>query len=402
MKKFKYTAYNLDRKKFNGYYFANNEEHLRALLSEQQLFLISCKVVADKAPNAFFSLTGKIKMKEITHFCRQLAIMINASIELINCLESLKNQSYSKIFKDVLEIVYEDVKSGKLLSQAMDKHKKIFPSFFRNMIYVGEMSSSLEKVLQNVADYYDNQARTKSKIKSAMVYPIVLLLMTVAILVLMMLVVVPTFKTSLGDLDVDMPALTMAIFNLSDFVAQNWMYIFLVIVGFVLLLKLFGKTKSGRLLYDTINVKFPLTKRYQQAKATAVFARAFGMLLQSGMHVVDAMEVIKKILGNKYVEKKFEVAIEQVRNGVSLTNALENMHFFPPMLIQMVTVGEKTASLDESLLRTCGYFEEELTSALTALTSLLQPILMLIMGVSIGVIFIAVYSPMLSIMENMG
>lgn len=402
MKKFKYTAYNLDRKKFTGYYFANDEEHLRLLLSQQQLFLLSYKVVSDKTPNAFFSVSGKIKMKEITHFCRQLAIMINASIELINCLESLKNQSYTKHFKQILEMIYEDVKSGKLLSSAMEKHKKVFPNFFRNMVYVGEMSSSLEKVLENIADYYENESRTKSKIKSAMIYPIVLAVMTLGILVLMMLVVVPTFKQSLGEMDVDMPALTTIIFNISDFVAQNWMYLFLGLVAVIVLLKLFAKTKAGRLMFDTISVKFPLTKRYQQAKATAVFARAFGMLLSSGMHIVEAMEVVQRILGNKYVEKKFEIATEQVRNGESLTKALENMHIFPPMLIQMITVGEKTASLDESLLRTCQYFEDELTNALSALTSLLQPVLMIIMGLSIGVIFLAVYSPMLSIMQKLG
>lgn len=402
MKKFKYTAYNLDRKKFTGYYFANDEEHLRLLLSQQQLFLLSYKVVSDKTPNAFFSVSGKIKMKEITHFCRQLAIMINASIELINCLESLKNQSYTKHFKQILEMIYEDVKSGKLLSSAMEKHKKVFPNFFRNMVYVGEMSSSLEKVLENIADYYENESRTKSKIKSAMIYPIVLAVMTLGILVLMMLVVVPTFKQSLGEMDVDMPALTTIIFRISDFVAQNWMYLFLGLVAVIVLLKLFAKTKPGRLMFDTISVKFPLTKRYQQAKATAVFARAFGMLLSSGMHIVEAMEVVQRILGNKYVEKKFEIATEQVRNGESLTKALENMHIFPPMLIQMITVGEKTASLDESLLRTCQYFEDELTNALSALTSLLQPVLMIVMGLSIGVIFLAVYSPMLSIMQKLG
>ena len=400
MKKFKYTAFNLDRKKFTGVYFANNEEDLRAKLADQGLFLISCRAVADKSPNAFFSLTGKVKMKEITHFCRQLSIMINSSIELIGCLEILKEQSYSKFFKQVLEMVYEDVKSGQLLSQAMEKHKKIFPNFFRNMIYVGEMSSSLDKVLQNIADYYENESRTKSKVKSAMVYPIMLLVMTIGILALMMLMVVPTFKTSLGDMDIAMPAITMAIFNLSDFIIQNWMMIFLIAFGVIALTILFAKTKNGRYFFDMLGMKIGFIKRYKTAKVTSIFSRAFGMLLASGMHIVEAMEVVQKILGNKYVEKKFAVATEEVRKGVGLTKALEDMNIFPPMLIQMVAVGEKTASLDETLLRTCAYFDEELQNSLNAVTSLLQPILMLFMGVSIGIIFIAVYSPMLSIMQG--
>ncbi|MBO5310141.1 MAG: type II secretion system F family protein [Clostridia bacterium] len=400
MKKYKYTAFNLERKKFSGVYFANNEDDLRAKLADQGLFLISYRAVADKSPNAFFSLTGKVKMKEITHFCRQLSIMINSSIELIGCLEILKEQSFSKFFKQVLEMVYEDVKSGKLLSQAMEKHKKIFPNFFRNMIYVGEMSSSLEKVLQNIADYYENESRTKSKVKSAMVYPIMLLVMTLGILVLMMLVVVPTFKTSLGEMEIEMPGITMAIFNLSDFIMQNWMMIFLVFAGVVLLFILLGKTNNGRFFFDMLGMKIGVIKRYKTATVTAIFSRAFGMLLSSGMHIVDAMEVVQKILGNKYVEKKFAAATEEVRKGVSLTNALENMNIFPPMLIQMIAVGERTASLDETLLRTCGYFDDELQNSLNALTSMIQPILMLFMGVSIGIIFIAVYSPMLSIMQG--
>ena len=400
MKKFKYTAFNLDRKKFTGVYFANNEEDLRAKLADQGLFLISCRAVADKSPNAFFSLTGKVKMKEITHFCRQLSIMINSSIELIGCLEILKEQSYSKFFKQILEMVYEDVKSGQLLSQAMEKHKKIFPNFFRNMIYVGEMSSSLDKVLQNIADYYENESRTKSKVKSAMVYPIMLLVMTVGILALMMLMVVPTFKTSLGDMEIEMPAITMAIFNLSDYITQNWMMIFLIAVGIIALIILFAKTKSGRYFFDMLGMKIGFIKRYKTAKVTSIFSRAFGMLLASGMHIVEAMEVVQKILGNKYVEKKFAAATEEVRKGVGLTKALEDMNIFPPMLIQMVAVGEKTASLDETLLRTCAYFDEELQNSLNAVTSMIQPILMLFMGVSIGIIFIAVYSPMLSIMQG--
>ena len=400
MKKFKYTAYNLDHKKYTGFYFANDEQHLRTLLSQQQLFLISCREVSDRGPNAFFSLSGKVKMKELTYFCRQLAIMINSSIELINCLEILKNQVFSKYFKQILERVYEDVQTGMLLSEAMAKHKKVFPEFLRNMVYVGEMSSSLEKVLDNIAEYYESEMRTKSKIKSALVYPITLAVLTVAILALMMILVVPTFRNSLGSMEIEMPALTMAIFNISDFVTQNFLTLFGGIVGFIVLLKLLGKTNSGRLFFDTLAMKISFTKRYQVAKTTSIFARSFGLLLASGMHIVDAMEVVQKILGNKYIEKKFAQATEAVRGGISLTKAIEDMQVFPPMLLQMVSVGEKTASLDESLLRTSGYFDEELSHALSSMMSLIQPLLMAVMGISIGVIFLAVYSPMLSIMGN--
>lgn len=400
MKKFKYTAYDLERKKFSGYFFANDEKHLQSLLAEQQLFLVWCKAVQDKAAISFFSLKSKIGIKELTHFCRQLAIMINASIELINCLEMLKGQSYSKNFRSVLEMIYEDVKSGMLMSAAMKKHKKVFPNFFINMVYVGEMSSSLEKVLLNIADYYENENQTRAKLKSAMVYPIVLLVLMVGILALMMFLVVPTFRESLSNMEIQMPALTQAIFDASDFVVQNWAYILLGLVVVVLLFKLFKRTKSGKMFFDTLAMKISLTRRYAVAKATAIFSRSFGLLLASGMHVVDAMEVVHKVLNNAYVAKKFEAATEDVRRGVSLTRALEGMKVFPPMLLRMVAVGEKTAGLDESLLRTCNFFDEQRNASLNAIMSLIQPTLMTIMGISIGVIFIAIYSPMLSIMQN--
>lgn len=401
MKKYKYTAININRKKFNGIFLADSEEHLRKQLSEQQLFLVSCKIVSDKSPNPFFSLTGKISIKELTSFCRQLSIMLNSSIEIVNCLEVLKNQSYSGYFKQVLKMIYEDVKAGKLLSEAMEKHKKIFPDFFRNMVYVGEMSSSLEKILNNVADYYETEQKTRGKVKSAMVYPITLMVMMVGILAIMLVFVVPTFRNSLSQLDIEMPALTLAIFNASDFFLENWKTIFLALIGVWLAIKLFKRTKSGRYFFDTLKIKMPFIKKYQIASVTSKFSRGFSLLLASGMNMVDCMEVIKKVLGNKFVEKKFEKAIEDVKKGVKLTKALETMEIFPVMLIQMVSVGEKTASLEDVLLRSCDYFDEQLQIALNSLTSLLQPALMLFMGVLIGVIFIAVYSPLISIMENL-
>lgn len=402
MKKYKYTAIDIEKKKFSGIYLANSEEHLRTQLAEQNLFLTSYKVLSDKSPNMFFSLSGKISSKELTSFCRQLAIMITSSIELINCLEVLKNQSFTKYFRQILDMIYEDVKSGLLLSQAMEKHKKIFPQFFRNMVYVGEMSSSLDKVLVNVADYYENADKIRAKVKGAMIYPIILLCLTIGIIALMMLLVVPTFRDSLAVLEVEMPPLTLAIFNISDFVIQNWMYIVLGIVAVILFIKLIKKTNGGKYFFDTLAMKIGFIRKYQVAKVTSDFSRAFGLLLASGMNMVESMEVVEKIISNKYVAKKFRLAIEDVRKGVSLTRALEKMNVFPTMLLQMVLVGEKTASLDDVLLRSCSYFDEQLQNAINGLTALIQPVLMVIMGLSIGIMFIAVYSPMLSIMETIG
>lgn len=403
MKKFKYSAYlikNSNRKKISGTFYAENEAHLRKLLSDQDTFLISSKVISDKTPNMFFSLSGKIKIEELNSFSRQLSIMISSSIELINCLDVLRKQNFSKYFKQVLNIVYQDVKSGMLLSQAMQKHKKIFPEFFRDMVYIGEMSSSLEKVLKNVADYYENEEKNRRSIKAAMMYPIVLGCLLVGIVALLVAVVVPTFKESFAQINVEMPALTMAIFDISEFFIANWHYVLGGIFALIVIIKIIGKTKRGRYFYDKFYVKFKLTRGYQVAKVTSKFSRSFGILIQSGMNLVDSLEAITRIINNKYIQRKFKTAVEDVKKGVSLTVALEKMKTFPNMLIQMIGIGEKTAKLDEVMLLSCDYFDEQLASAIKSLTSVIQPVLMLFMGVIVGVIFIAVYSPMLSVMNQ--
>jgi len=401
MKKFKYTALNLQHKKFNGVFFAEDEAGLREYLSLNELYLVSFKEVSDKSPNPFFSLSGKVKQKEITSFCRQLSIMISAKIELINCLEVLKSQSYSSYFKNVLEIVYEDVKSGKMLYESLEKHKKIFPEFFRSMIYIGEMSSSLDKVLINIADYYENESKMKAKLKSALIYPSILVILILGVLVLMTLFVIPTFKSSFAELDVEMPALTLAIFNLSDFVKENWQLILLALALIVFLIYLFVKSKKGRLFVDTLKMKMPVIKKYQIAKVSSKFCRGFGLLIDSGMNIIDAMQTIEKVLGNEYVRNKFVEATEKVKNGKTLTDALDEMQVFPQILLQMVKIGERTANLSGVLIKSCDYFDGEVETTLNSVMALIQPTIMLLLGAVIAVVFVAVYSPILSLVQNL-
>lgn len=401
MKKYKYTALDIDHKKFNGIFYAEDEEHLREFLSNNNLYLVSFKVVSDKSPNPFFTVSGKVSLKEITSFCRQLSVMISSKIELINCLEILKTQSYSNYFKQVLEIIYEDVKSGKLLYDAMDKHKKVFPDFFRSMIYVGEMSSSLDKVLVNVANYYENESKLKSKLKSAMIYPIVLSVLIVGIIILLTVFVIPIFKESFAKLDVEMPGLTMALFNISDFILGNWKLIVLFVAVLFLALYFFKKSKSGVMFFDKMKIKIPIIRKYQVSKITSKFCRGFGLLIESGMNIIDALEVIEKVLGNVYVREKFRGAIEDVKKGESLTNALDKLDLFPQVLIQMVKVGEKTANMSTVLMKSCDYFDSELENNLNAVMSLIQPTMILILGAVIAVVFMAVYSPILSLMQSL-
>ena len=402
MQKYKYSAIDINKKKFTGIFLAENEDELRKKLAEQNLFLVSCRAVSDKPKSAFWSVSGKLKVSELATFCRQFAIMINSGITIIDTVQILgEQQKKGAFFKTVLENVHEDINSGMQLSAAMKKHPKIFPEFFSSMVLVGELSGSLDKVLVSIAEYYESDNRIKKKIKGALAYPVMILGLMVGVVVLMLAYVIPTFTKSLEKLEVESPKITLIIIDISQFFISNWRLLAGIILVLVALFLLFRKTSKGRLTLDALKVKLPIIGKVQVNMVTARFARCFGLLLESGMDIVDAMEVMTHVLGNKKVEKDFGLVTNDVKQGATLTASLIKHNMFVTMLIQMISVGEKTGAIDEVLRRSCGYFDEQVEHSLMSFTSLIQPVMLLIMGGTIGVMFYAIYAPMLSIMTTL-
>ena len=403
MQKYKYIAVNLQKQKIKGTFIANDEHDLAAQLAKQSLYLISAKAYTNDTPSAFFTLSvgSSVSLAELTTFCRQFSIMQNTGIPILDCLDILRNQHYTAYFRKLLQVVYEDVKSGLLLSDALDKHKKVFPHFFRSMVRVGEMSGKMELVFASLANYYESDTAIKNKVKSALSYPMMLLAMTVGVVILMMLVVVPTFRTAMSQMNVEITGITKTVYDLSDFLLGYWKVLLLGVMLVAMLLILIGRTESGAFFFDKLKMKFPMVKTIQRNLLTARFARAFGLLLSSGMDLNTAMDAVEVIIGNRYMKQKFREAAESVRQGMALTVAFETYNLFPPMMIQMVTIGERTGTLDEVLMRSCAFFDNQVETSLNSLTSKIQPIMLMVMGLIIGTLFIAVYSPMLSIMSNL-
>ena len=402
MQKYKYTAVNLQKRKIRGIFIAKDEEDLALQLAKQSLFLVSAKPYSGGTPSAFFTLgTGKVSMGELTTFCRQFSIMLNTHIPILDCLDILKNQPYSSYFRNILAVVYEDVQSGMLMSEALDKHAKVFPNFFRSMIKVGELSGKLDIVLTSLADYYETDSELKRKVKSALSYPMMLAGMTLGIVVLMLTLVVPTFRETLTELGVEVTGLTAAVYAVSDFVLEWWRLILAGAVIISLLVFAISRTEFGGYAIDVLKLKLPIIKSIQINMITARFARGFALLLSSGMDLNEAMYATEIVIGNKYLTKRFHEATEAVRGGMSLTNAFESYKLFPPMMIQMITIGEKTNALDDVLMRSCNFFDTQVETSMNSLTNKIQPIMLLIMGGIIGTLFLAVYSPMISIMTGL-
>ncbi|MCD8372915.1 MAG: type II secretion system F family protein [Clostridia bacterium] len=401
MKKYKYKAVNLYGKKFNGIFLAENEKDLREQLAKQNLYLVSSRVASDKSPNAFFSATGKVTVDELSTFCRQFAIMLNSGTSIVDTLEILRSQAFSGFFKKTLDMVYEDVKAGLLLSEALNKHKKIFPDFFRSMVRVGEISGALDNVMVSVADYFESDSKMRAAIKSAMIYPIILIIMAIGIIVLLVVFVIPTFIDAFESIDVEMPQLTLTLYAISQWLTANWMMLVLILVVLIVLWMLFLRSTKGRYLWDKFKFHMPLVGGFIKNTISSRFCRSFSLLVSSGMDIVDAMDEVSVVLGNAYVAEQFKKATEDVRQGMTLTMALDSYKLFPTMLVQMISIGERTGELENVLGKSTSFFEAQAERSISSVTSVIQPVILLIIGGAVGLLFYAVYSPMLQIMNTL-
>ena len=401
MQQYKYTAVNLEKQKFSGTFIAKDERDLAVQLAKQNLFLVSATPYSGKSPSAFFTMgTGKVKMQELSLFCNQFSIMLTAGFTILEALESIKNQPFSSFFKNIFNVVYEDVKGGAMLSEAISKHKKYFPDFFCSMIYVGEAGGNMAAVFKSIAHFYEKDGQNKKKVKSAFSYPIMLACMTLGIVILMLLFIVPSFKDTLSGLDVEPNGLSAAVFWLSDFVINYGMIMLAVICTVAVVIVALSRTEKGGYVLDMLKLKLPLINKVQINVITSRFARSFALLITSGMDVVSALDAVSIIMTNRVFAEKFKKVIEEVKHGMLLSVAFQKYDMFPSMLIQMVAIGEKSATLSEVLNDSCDYFDEEVDTTLMSVTSKLQPIILAVMGGVIGVMFIAVYSPIISIMTQ--
>lgn len=402
MKKYKYTAINFEKKKFTGVFLAENEQQLASRLADQRLYLIKAKETKATTANAFFTLSGKVSVNELAGFCRQFSIMVTTGIPIVRALDILRGQQYSSLLKKTLDFIHEDVQSGALLSAAMEKHKRVFPRFFRSMVYIGEASGSLDKILATLADYLESDMRIRKKIKGAMMYPAFLIILTIGIFVLMMTFIIPTFMDALSAMEIEMPAITLLLNNMSLWFKAHWKMLALVVIGAIAAFILFIHTKKGKYLWHAFLYKAPILKRINGSLITARFARSFGLLIDGGSDIVDALETVQVVLDNRYVEAKLQAAIADVRQGMGLAVALANHRVFPTLILQMIAVGEQTGNLAETLTRSCSFFDTEAEESVSRITSMIQPIILGTLGVTVGILFYAIYSPLLQIMSTLG
>ena len=398
MPKFKFKAKDINNKVIKGVFFAKDENDLRAIVDNLDYYLISYKKIAESSQ--LFTFLEKIKIGEIAVFCRQLSIMVSSGLELGTAIEILKETTKTPKLKEILETTHHDLLQGIPLSESFKKYPKTFPLFFINMIKIGEVSGKLPIVLNRLADYYEKDDKVKRKVKSAFAYPIFLIALAFLVLCVMALYVMPIFKDVFESLNAKLPKITQVVVNVTDFIRNNFLIIVLVILALVVLILVLRKNKMIKFVMDKLKLEIPPFKDVNLTVATSRFASGFSILLSSSMPVIDSIETMRHLLGNTYIENQMEVSVSELNRGQGIAKSLETINVFPPMLCEMITVGEQTGNLEEVLNRVTEYYENQVEYSMKKLTAAIEPVLILIIGLIVVVCLLAVFIPMLEITSS--
>lgn len=376
---------------------AEDEQGAIAKLKQKNISVTSVK---KKFESAFLSNKKPITERDIVIFTRQFSTMVDAGLPLVQCLEILGKQADNPSFGEVIMKIKADIESGSNLSDAMRKHPKVFNSLYSNLVEAGEAGGILDTILSRLANYIEKALALKKKVKSAMVYPGAIVTVAFTVVTFLMVFVIPTFATMFSSGGAELPAPTAIVMNVSNFFRNQWYYI---IGGPVLLFFLFKKiysTERGNIEIDRIFLKLPVMGLLIRKVSTAKFSRTLGTLISSGVPLIEGMDICARTSGNKIVEIAILNAIEAIKEGETIAAPLARENVFPAMVIQMIDVGESAGALDAMLSKIADFYDEEVDTAVEGLTALLEPALMVFLGIIVGFIVVAMYLPIFKMGET--
>ena len=383
-----------------GVLVADSKDSVLAVLRRQQIVPITVKEKGKEI--ALPKLRRGINEKTLAVFTRQFSVMIDAGLPLVQCLQILGEQQDNKAFQRVLLQVREDVESGSSLANAMKKHPQAFNELYVNMVAAGEAGGILDTILQRLASYIEKAARLKAQVKSAMIYPVAVISIAALVVYVILWKVIPVFAALFSSLGADLPLPTRIVVALSKFVGRFWWLIVGLLVAGSFALRRYYATEQGRLVIDGLLLKMPILGVVLRKIAVARFCRTLGTLLSAGVPVLESLEITARTSGNAVLERAILEVRKQVEEGKNLADPLRGTNQFPPMVVQMISVGEATGAMDTMLGKIAEFYEEEVDVAVAGMMKLIEPILIFFLGVVIGGIVIAMYLPMFSLISKIG
>lgn len=407
MPTFSYIATNSQNKSISGSLEASDRSAVLTALSKQGLRPISVKEKRSNKAMTFslgsFLGSGKVKTNDLVMFTRQLSAMVGAGVPLLRALNSLQQHTESEMLKKILETIIKDVQGGMPLGDALSKYPNTFSDVYVNMVRAGEAAGILDEILKRLALQQEKNSTIRKKVKSAMAYPMVLIVITILAFFGLMLFVIPQIGKILVDLggpDAELPALTQGMLALSSFMTSYWFIILPVAVGGVVFLLRYIKTPAGKRQFHRLVLKVPGIKTIIMKVAVARFARTFSALMGAGVAVLEALDVTARAVGNVVYEDALHKAAEAVKNGATLSSIIEKDPLFPAIVGQMLSVGEETGQTDVVLVKVADFYEEEVDVAIEGLSSIIEPVMIVVMGGMVGLIAISVMGPIAGLAQN--
>ncbi len=397
---FEYTVLNQNGKRIKDTYTAQTASEVTFMLKEREYIILNVEEVKNKTSISLFTNLQRVTSKDLAVFCRQFQAMLNAGVPIINCLDIIKQQTDNKRLRNIINDLFENLQKGFTFSEALRKHDNVFPEILINMVEAGEVSGNLDVIMDRLAIHFEKEFKIENKIKGAMAYPIVLAIVATAVVIFLLTSVMPTFIGMFESSGVELPAPTIAMLNMSDFIQNRWYIIIIFITLIIVLVKTLSSNKSTKIGIDKLKLEIPILKNVNLKIATSRFTRTLSTLLGSGVPLINALEIVAKVTGNEYIGSVILKSKEDVRKGIGLSEPLKHSRVFPPMVTSMMKIGEDSGAIEEILAKTADFYDEEVDSAVQKLTTVLEPIMIVFMALIIGFIVIAMVMPMFDMVST--
>lgn len=375
---------------------AESMDKAKADLKGQGMTVISLTEQSMLTKDIEIDIGGKPTNRDLSVFCRQFVSMTKAGVTIVEAMRMLCEQTENKKLQKALDDVRVNMEKGESLASSLSKHPKVFPSIMVNMVAAGEASGSLEKSLDRVATQLERNSKTQALVKKAMMYPIVLLIIALAVIILMLTFVIPQYSDMFKDLGTGLPGITLAVMAASDFVKAWWYAIIAVVVVVVLGLKYFGTTNMGQHVYGKLALSIPAVKNLVVKSAASSMARTMSTLMGAGVPMVEAVEIVSKTMTNIWFKEALMEARDQIMLGVPLSRPLETSGLFPPMVYHMVRIGEESGAIEDMLDKLADYYEEEVEMAVQSLMAAMDPLIIVVLAGIVGTLIAAVMAPMMT------
>lgn len=402
MANYYYSGRQSDGKVVDGTMDAGTRNEVINALRRQGIFPIKVTHESEVRKDVSFSLgKKKVAVKDLSIMCRQFNTIITAGISVVECIDILKKQTENKTLVEALESIYEDVQTGVTLSNGFRKFPKIFPELLVNMVEAGEVTGQLDVIMGRMADHYEKEHKITVKLRGALVYPKILISVSSLVIAVLLTVVLPGFVTMFEGFGVELPGPTKALLAVGAFIKGFWWLIILMLGLLYYSMQRSLATAEGRLKYDDIKLRMPIFGKVNKQVATTRFARSLSTMLNSGISIIEAMEMVGKVIGNTSVNKHIDDSMEKIKRGEGIAGPLSETKLFPPMLISMIQIGEETGSLNNLLDTTANFYDDEIDYAIDSMIALINPLILLVMALIVGSIVMAVALPMFDMYNHL-